>query len=147
MMRQERGAAPAAPPLGRLIAIGVGCRKSCARADIVALVQGALAACAMPSVEQRLFTIADKQGDSELAAAAALLELDLVFLSRDALAATAPRLLTHSPAARRRFGLPSIAEAAALAGAGAGGRLLGPRRIGKGATCALAVSDERVAPP
>jgi len=135
MTRQERGAAPL---LGRLIAIGVGCRKSCTRADIVALVRSTLAACAMPSNEQRLFTIADKQGDPELTAAAALLELDLVFLSRDALAATAPRLLTHSPAARRRFGLPSVAEAAALAGAGAGARLVVPRQSKDGVTCAIA---------
>jgi len=39
-----------------------------------------------------------------------------------------------------RFGAPNVAEAAALAGAGAGGRLLGPRLAANGATCAIALS-------
>jgi cobalt-precorrin 5A hydrolase len=124
-----------------LIAIGIGCRKACAREDIVALVRTALANCAPRLTPPRLFTIADKQGDAELSGAASLLELDLVFLPREALEAAAPRVRTQSAAARRRFGLPSVAEAAALAGAGAGSRLLGPRLIGNGATCAIAIGD------
>jgi cobalt-precorrin 5A hydrolase len=130
-----------------LIAIGIGCRKVCAREDIVALVQSALAGCSEPPARPRLFTIIDKQGDGELSAAALSLELELVFLSREALEAAAPRILTRSAAAQRRFGLPSVAEAAALAGAGAGSRLLGPRLIGKGATCAVAFRNaERPSP-
>ena len=125
----------------RLVAVGIGCRKHSARAEIAALVQTTLAECRTPFAAHRLFTLVDKQGDAELTAAAVLLKLELVFLSRNALAAEASRCLTASPAARRRFGLPSIAEAAALAGAGVGGRLLGPRRIGAGVTCALAVAD------
>jgi cobalt-precorrin 5A hydrolase len=124
-----------------LIAIGIGCRRACARADIVALVQSALAGCAPPHGQRRLFTIVDKRGDAELSAAAGLLGLELVFLPREALEAAAPRLLTQSGAAQRRFGLPSVAEAAALAGAGTGSRLLGPRSIGNGATCAIAFRD------
>jgi len=124
-----------------LVAVGIGCRKRSARADIVALVRSTLADCATPPAAHRLFTLVDKRGDGELAAAAALLGLELVFLSHEALAAQAPRCLTASPAAQRRFGLPSIAEAAALAGVGAGARLVGPRRIGKGVTCALALVD------
>jgi cobalt-precorrin 5A hydrolase len=125
-----------------VIAIGVGCRKSCARGEIVALVRDAMEACEVGAA-QGIFTIDEKRGDEELAAAAAALNLDLVFLPRQALEATTPRLLTKSTAAQRRFGLPSIAEAAALAGAGAGSRLIGPRRIGNGVTCALASRDEK----
>ncbi len=129
--------------MANVIAIGVGCRKACARADIVALVQNTLEGLDIQSSPRRMFTLVDKQGDPEIAAAAALLKLDLVFLSRGALAATTPRVLTKSAAARRRFGLPSVAEAAALAGAGPNGRLLGPRRTGVGVTCAIAVDDAK----
>lgn len=130
----------------QLVAVGIGCRKQFARADIVALVRSTLADRVPPLRAKRLFTLIDKRGDGELAAAAALLDLELVFLSREALAAVAPRCLTDSRAAQRRFGLPSIAEAAALAGAGAGARLLGPRRIGAGVTCALALAAAEGAP-
>ena len=126
-----------------MIAVGVGCRKGCPRADIVALVQSALGGLTTTSPRRRMFTLVDKQGDTELAAAADLLDLELVFLPREALAATASRLLTRSAAAQRRFDLPSIAEAAALAGAGPNGRLLGPRRVGAGVTCAIAVDDAK----
>jgi hypothetical protein len=49
---------------------------------------------------------------------------------------------TISPASCRRFNLPSVAEAAALAGAGPGSVLLVPRIVHDGATCAIAVSRE-----
>jgi cobalt-precorrin 5A hydrolase len=129
-----------------LIAIGVGCRKACSRDEIIALVRSTLAGCAIPLARRCMFTLEDKRGDAELTAAAALLKLDLVFLPREALEATTSRLLTKSAAAQRRFGLPSIAEAAALAGAGAGGRLVGPRGIGEGVTCALAIAEAKGSP-
>jgi cobalt-precorrin 5A hydrolase len=102
--------------------------------------------CALPILPRTIFTLIEKRGDAELAAAAALLGMPLVFLPRAALAAATPRLLTTSAAAQRRFGLPSVAEAAALAGAGASGRLLGPRKIGVGTTCAIAIDDLESAP-
>ena len=122
-----------------VIAIGIGCRKACAPEAIVALVRRALADCGGPAGAPRLFTIVDKQDDPALAAAAATLGYEVTYLSREALAAAAPRVLTRSAAARRRFGLDSIAEAAALAGAGPEARLLGPRIAGEGATCAVAI--------
>jgi cobalt-precorrin 5A hydrolase len=121
-----------------MIAIGIGCRKACAADSIVALVRRALADCGSLAGAPRLFTLADKQGDPGLAAAAAALGYELTYLPREALAAVSQRVLTRSAAAQRRFGLDSIAEAAALAGAGPEGRLLGPRIAGEGATCAVA---------
>ena len=104
------GAAESAAPL---LAIGVGCRKHCPRADIVALIRAVVSDCA------------DAPAHREQASA---------------------RLLTTSAPAERRFGLPSIAEAAALAGAGEGGRLIGPRRVGRGVTCAAAIGVATWAP-
>jgi len=125
-----------------MIAIGVGCRKACAAAPIVALVRRALEDCREVAGERRLFSLADKRGEPGLVAAAETLGFALVFLPRDRLAAEEPRLLTRSSAAERRFGLASVAEAAALAGAGPGARLLGPRRAAGGATCAIALAGD-----
>lgn len=73
-----------------------------------------------------------------LVALAKALALPLIAISAPAL--TAPPTATHSAAslAARRTG--SVAEAAALAGAGSGASLLGPRQISpdRMATCALA---------
>jgi cobalt-precorrin 5A hydrolase len=124
--------------MGGMIAIGVGCRKSCASEAIVALVTRALADCRGNEGVRGLFSVADKRDEPGLNAAAKALGFDLVFLSREALAAVTPRLLTRSAAAQTRFGLASVAEAAALAGGGADARLLAPRLAADGVTCAIA---------
>jgi cobalt-precorrin 5A hydrolase len=49
-------------------------------------------------------------------------------------------MLTHSELSQARAGVPSVSEAAALAAAGAGARLLGPRIAVGPVTCALAIS-------
>jgi cobalamin biosynthesis protein CbiG len=119
------------------IAIGVGCRRGCPADAIETLVRQALTAA--PDAERLgLFTIQDKSRETGLHEAAARLGLGLVFLPPDALRAQDAFLHTRSSAALRRFGVASVAEAAALAGAGANATLLGPRLAGAGATCALA---------
>jgi cobalt-precorrin 5A hydrolase len=123
-----------------MIAIGLGCRKACASEAIVELVQRALADCGQAEGVRRLFSLEDKRDEPGLRAAAQALGCDLVFLSREALGAEAPRLLTRSAAVQSRFGLDSVAEAAALAGAGPDARLLGPRIAANGATCAIALA-------
>ena len=90
-----------------------------------------------------MFTLAAKAGEAGLIEAARLIGAALTALPLEALQAEANRILTPSAAARSRFGAPNIAEAAALAGAGEGGRLLAPRLAADGATCAIAVSPER----
>ena len=127
-----------------MIAVGLGCRKDCSSEAIVAIVRRALADCTDIDGAARLFSLADKSGEPGLLAAAQTLGFDLAFLSREALAAATPRILTHSPATQRRFGLVCVAEAAALAGAGPQARLFAPRLAANGATCAIAfVPDEK----
>lgn len=121
------------PPL----AIGVGCRAGAAGGAVAALV-GRARAGLDADAPATLFTVADKRGEPGLAAAAAALGLDLVFLSHSQLAAVASGVVTASPGSMARFALPSIAEAAALAGAGPGARLLVPRLAEGGVTCAIA---------
>jgi cobalamin biosynthesis protein CbiG len=129
--------------MSRLIAIGVGCRAGVAGEAIAALARRALAEAGEPRGERRMFTLAAKAEEPGLIEAARLLRAPLTPLTLEALEAEAERILTPSAAARLRFGAPNIAEAAALAGAGLGGRLIGPRIAADGATCAVALSSER----
>jgi cobalt-precorrin 5A hydrolase len=124
------------------VAIGIGCRTGVRAEAIAALVRRALAEYGAPDGERRLCTIAAKAEEPGLVEAARLIGAKLVALPVEALAAEAGRVLTPSEAARSRFGVPAVAEAAALAGAGAGGRLAGPRLKADGATCAVALSAE-----
>ena len=80
---------------------------------------------------------------ASLATPARLIGAALTPLTLEALEAQAQRIVTPSAAARERFGAPNIAEAAALAGAGHGGRLLSPRLKADGATCAVALSSDQ----
>lgn len=119
------------------IAIGVGCRLGCPADAIEALVRQALDRA--PDVGRLgIFTIRDKACESGLIEAAVRLELPLVFLPHGALREQAGSVRTRSALAERLFGVPSVAEAAALAGAGAASVLLVPRIAGQGVTCAVA---------
>ncbi len=123
-----------------LIAIGVGCRKGCASEAIVALVQRM--AVGEFVGERALFTAEAKRGEANLEAAARALGLPLHFVAPERLAIEAPRAATRSAVVERWIGLPSLAETAALAGAGPGGRLIRARIAAAGATCAVAYRAE-----
>ncbi len=151
----------------RGIAIGVGCRKGCPADAIEALVLQSLDKfySSFPrrreSIVQQhggeeldsrlrgndgckdgaalgLFTLIDKKGEAGLTEAADRLGLSLFYLSRDALRDREADVQTHSALAESLFGVPSVAEAAALAGAGPGSTLAVPRIAEGGVTCAIA---------
>jgi cobalt-precorrin 5A hydrolase len=127
----------------RIVAIGVGCRAGVAGEAIAALARRALKEAGAPEGELRMFTLASKADEPGLIEAARIIGVALTPLPIAALNAQSERILTPSAAAKSRFGAPNIAEAAALSGAGEGGRLVGPRLKGDGATCAIALSPER----
>jgi cobalamin biosynthesis protein CbiG len=129
--------------MSRIVAIGVGCRAGVAGKVIAALARRAVKEAGAPAGELRMFTLAAKADEPGLIEAARLLRAKLTPLPIAALNAQAERILTPSAAAQSRFGAPNIAEAAALAGAGEGGCLIGPRLAANGATCAVALSPER----
>jgi cobalt-precorrin 5A hydrolase len=126
----------------RIVAIGVGCRTGVAGETIAALARRALEEADAPEGERRMFTLAAKADEPGLIDAARIIGVALMALPLAALNAEARRILTPSAPAQARFGAPNIAEAAALAGAGEGGRLIGPRLASDGATCAIALSRE-----
>lgn len=120
------------------VAIGIGCKKGCAAEAIIALVKRALVAASCTAAEARLFTHAAKQNEAGLAEAAKELGLPLFFLDLQLLQQAALRTSIRSPKVMELFGVPSIAETAALAGAGPTSVLLVARMSEGGASCAIA---------
>ena len=84
-----------------------------------------------------------KGGEEGVASAAAALGVPLIFVGKAELEAAGSRTQTSSKRVLSLTGVPSVAEAAALAVGGPAARLLVPRTIVGIATCALAVSEER----
>ena len=126
-----------------MIVAGIGCRRGAALDDVLAAVTAALAAAAIATEALDLIaTAAEKGGEPGIAAAASALGRPLVLVPADRLAMAGRDAVTHSERVIALFGVPSIAESAALAAAGAGARLLSPRRVAGGATCAIAASAE-----
>jgi cobalt-precorrin 5A hydrolase len=68
----------------------------------------------------------------------ALRDLEILFLSLEELQGAAPRCVTHSEKSIQRYGVPSVAEAAALAALGPDARLLVPRFSGRNTTASVA---------
>ncbi len=119
------------------IAIGLGCRKGVSGEVIASLVREALA-----RIEQNgaaaLFTVDGKRHEAGMTQAAQALAMPLHFLTQEALAAVADLAQTRSPRVEALFGVPSVAETAALVGAGPGAVLILPRIARDNATCAIA---------
>jgi cobalt-precorrin 5A hydrolase len=124
------------------VAIGIGCKRGCSSEAIVALVERAIAAASCTGAPATLFTHEAKQNEAGLAGAAKALGLPLVFLDGQVLQNASLRGATNSPRVMAMFGLPSIAEAAALAGAGPSSVLLVARMSDGGASCAIAGRQE-----
>lgn len=79
-----------------------------------------------------------RRGEDGIRQAAETLGISILWIGRAALKGEQGRCLTRSARAEREVGLASVAEAAALAAAGPGGRLVLARIAGSGVTCALA---------
>jgi cobalt-precorrin 5A hydrolase len=128
-----------------MIAAGLGCRSGCSVDDVVQAISSALAGSSRGLHEVSALYTADFKSDAAcLRLAAERLAIPLLLLSSAQLKQHAGGALTASPRVMALFELPSVSEAAALAGAASlantGGRvrLLGARVASGGATCALA---------
>ncbi len=123
------------------LAVGVGFRRAASAATLAGLVGEAIARlpAGLADLPATLATIAEKDRPA-LRDAAALLGLPVIVLPKSALAGTEDRITVASAAARACLGIPSVAEAAALAAAGPGARLVVTRIATADATCAIALS-------
>ena len=129
--------------LAHIVAAGLGCRKGSTAEEIVALVRRTMdkAELAMDELSG-LFAPAFKHGETGLGEAARALGLPLVLIPEAMMKAAEPRAVTRSERVIALTGLASIAETAALAGAGPVSRLVQPRIASHNVTCAIAISGE-----
>lgn len=115
-------------------AVGIGGTSRASAEDVIALVRETLAV--LRSGPETVLATLDRRSSLAYAVGAAL-QIDVVLYARDQLGAV-DGVATISPAAMQALRLPSVAEAAALAAAGRGARLVIPRRTGRYCTCAVA---------
>jgi cobalt-precorrin 5A hydrolase len=124
-----------------MIVAGVGCRRGAPAPDIEAAIRAALDRAGVASQAlDCIATTAAKQGEIGIEEAAAKLGVDLVLIPEAELQAAGGRTATRSARVLALAGVPSVAEAAALAAAGPAARLISPRLVIGAATCALAAS-------
>ncbi len=130
-----------------MIVAGIGCRKGTSSAEIEAAVDAALAVCGLARTRlDALATHASKQDEPGLRALADSLQLRLLAFTAEEMARHAPNVETVSQRVVELMGVPSVAEASALAGAGRGARLLTARISHEGATCAIAEGEGEAQP-
>jgi cobalt-precorrin 5A hydrolase len=122
-----------------MIVAGVGCRKGARAADIEAAIEAAFVRAGIATSELGLIaTSVAKGGEPGIASAASAMGVPLVLIPQCDLAAAGARAPTKSERVIALAGVPSVAEAAALAAGGPGARLLAPRIAVGPVTCALA---------
>lgn len=121
-------------------AIGIGARRGVAAHDVVELVRRVTQTHGVDLREAALYALESKAEEAGLLEAARQLGVKLLFLPLAALRARKAAAATHSPRVQAMFGVGSVAEAAALVGAGPGSRLVAPRVTTPVAACALARS-------
>lgn len=126
-----------------VIVAGVGCRKGTEATDVQAAVRAALAQCGVPAnALAAIATSAAKSTEAGIAGAAAELGIPLLPISQSDLEDAASGAHTRSERVLALMGVPSLAEAAALAAAGPTARLLAARIAVGSVTCALAQSRD-----
>ncbi|WP_276199892.1 cobalamin biosynthesis protein [Chelatococcus sp. XZ-Ab1] len=122
-----------------MIALGIGLTSAVDGAAIAALARRALA---HAGLEASVLAVPDWRADlPAVAAAARLLGLPVAPVSRAAMQTVEAAVVTRSPESLARYGVGSVAEAAALVAAGRGARLLVARLAEAGATCAVAEGE------
>jgi cobalt-precorrin 5A hydrolase len=120
---------------GRARVAGFGFRA----AATTAALQDALAAAGGPQGLTALATAAEKADAPALLALAQALALPVRGIGPEAL--EAQTTTTRSPRIETRLGTGSLAEAAALAAAGPGARLTGPRVVSQDRTATAAIAE------
>lgn len=127
-----------------MIVAGLGCRRGVSANDVLAAVEAGMTRAGLSgTMPDMLATGTMKRDERAIGEAGARIERTVVLVDGPALAAVEPALVTRSAASRKASGSSSLAEAAALAAAGPGAKLLAPRTIFGAVTCAVAQAGGR----
>jgi cobalt-precorrin 5A hydrolase len=125
-----------------VIVAGVGCRKAISAAQVESAIEAALLHSRLAGRQIGLIAVPAVKGtEAGIVAAATARGVLLVLIAQDALEAADARTLTRSARSMDTLNVHSVAEAAALAAAGPGARLLAPRVAVGPVTCALAEGE------
>jgi cobalt-precorrin 5A hydrolase len=125
-----------------MIVAGVGCRRGAPAPDIETAIRAALARAGVGADALDAIATAQAKGaEAGIAAAAEKLGVRVVLVPDAELKAASARTTTRSERALALTGVPSVAEAAALAAAGPSAHLVSPRLVIGSATCALAATE------
>jgi cobalt-precorrin 5A hydrolase len=126
-----------------MMVAGVGCKAGASADEVEAAIAEALARAGLSAATLTALATSFAKGDEAgIVAAARARGLKFVLVPQRDLEAADARVVTRSERVLALMGVPSVAEAAALAAAGPASRLLGPRVAVGPATCALAVSGD-----
>ena len=124
-----------------MIVAGIGCRRGAAAVDIEAAILAALARAGIRAADlNAIATSTAKETEAGIATAASTFGVRIMPIADAALKAAGARVATRSDRVLALTGVPSLAEAAALAAAGPSSRLIAGRLVVGAATCALASS-------
>jgi cobalt-precorrin 5A hydrolase len=125
-----------------MIVAGVGCRRGASAEEISAAIASALAQAGLASTALDMIAAPSSKGDEQgIVAAASAIGVRLMLVSQNELMEAGARARTRSERVIALKGVPSVAEAAALAAAGPSARLLAGRIAIGPATCALATTE------
>lgn len=122
-----------------MIVAGIGCKKDTPQSSIETVILLALKACNLSREHiEALATHTSKCGEAGLKQVSQTLGVPLMAFTSADMQGVAARVETVSMRVTKLKGVPSVAEAAALLGAGKGAKLLLPRVATHDATCAIA---------
>ena len=125
-----------------MIVAGIGCRKGTTVVAIEEAVMAALTSCGLTRERlDALATHATKRDEPGILELAERWALNLLSFTTQEMEATAGAVETVSQRVVELKGVPSVAEAAALCGAGRAAHLLAPRVTTAVAACAIAEGE------
>jgi cobalt-precorrin 5A hydrolase len=125
-----------------MIVAGVGCRRGTPAPDIETAIRATLARAGVGADALDAIATAQAKGaEAGIAVAAKRFGVRVVLVPEAELKAASARSTTRSERVLALTGVPSVAEAAALAAAGPSARLVSPRLVIGAATCALAATE------
>ncbi|TPL54924.1 cobalamin biosynthesis protein [Mesorhizobium sp. B2-4-6] len=123
-----------------MMVAGIGSRKGVSVEEVLAAIETALEAhgLAMTALSA-LATGEIKRDEPAIFLAGRDLDLPVLIMSDAALQSVSSNTVSRSEASQAQAGTPSVSEASALAAAGKGAKLLGPRIVLDPVTCAIAL--------
>jgi cobalt-precorrin 5A hydrolase len=126
-----------------MMVAGIGSRKGVTVEDVLAAIETALETHGLTMTAlSALATTPLKQDEKAIFVAGHQLNLPVIVADAAAIKAASSLTISRSGLSQELAGTPSVSEASALAVAGAGARLLGPRTMLGPVTCAIAISGD-----